>query len=496
MPSEQQKPDQLEPYYEVPLIINGQSRDASDGAVFTRLRPNTEDIATQASSASVDDALDAANAAAAAFPQWSQTTAQTRAAILLKAADLIESRADAFVEVIAAETGGTEIWARFNCVLAADMFRHAATLANYQTEQSRAGRDKNVTSYLTRQPVGVVLSIAPWNAPVVLGSRAIAIPLACGNTVVFKASELCPKAHSMLVEILHDAGLPAGTLNLITNAPESAAEVVEVLVGHNAVRRINFTGSTRVGRMVAETCARHLKPVILELSGKAPLIVLKDADIDEAVKAAAFGAFFNQGQICISTERIIIDHVIADEFTSKLATKAESLIAGDPAIGDFPLGLMISTTAVSRIKALVEDAVRKGARLRAGSTSETTIMQPTVVDNVHSAMRLYREESFGPVAAIIRCSGEDEAISIANDTSFGLASAVFSRDVEKAKAMALRLDSGICHINGPTLYDDPSMPFGGMKDSGYGRLGGEEAVLEFTEQRWISVRHSPMKYPV
>lgn len=496
MQSEKKLAHQGLPFYEVKLIINGQELDADDGTFFTRLQPNTENIATKASSASTVDAIKAANAAAAAFPNWSKTSAKTRADVLMKTADLIEARANDFVDAMAVETGGTETWARFNCTLAADIFRHAATLTNYQTECTRNGRDKSVTSHLIRQPVGVVLGIAPWNAPVVLGSRAIAIPLACGNTVVLKASELCPKTHAMIVEILHDAGLPAGAVNLVANAPESAADVVEALVAHNAVRRINFTGSTRVGRMVAETCARHLKPVVLELSGKAPLLVLKDADIDEAVKAVAFGAFFNQGQICISTERVIVDHSIADEFTSKLAAKAKKLVAGDPTNGDFQLGLMISTTAVSRIKSLVDDAVRKGAQLLTGNDSGTSIIQPTVVDNVYSSMRLYREESFGPVAAVIRCSGEDEAVSIANDTSFGLASAVFSRDVEKALALAMRLDSGICHINGPTLYDDPSMPFGGMKDSGYGRLGGEEAVLEFTEQRWVSVHHNPIDYPI
>ena len=248
--------------------------------------------------------------------------------------------------------------------------------------------------------------------------------------------------------------------------------------------------------MVAQTCARHLKPVVLELSGKAPLIVLRDADIDEAVKAAAFGAFFNQGQICISTERVIVDHSIGDEFTQKLVNKAKSLAAGDPKTGEFPLGTMISATAANRVKTLVDDAVSKGARLVTGGTTDHNIMQPTVVDDVYSSMRLYREESFGPVAAVIRCSGEEEAISIANDTPFGLASAIFSRDVDKAHALAMQLETGICHINGSTVYDDPSMPFGGMKDSGYGRLGGEEAINEFTELRWVSVHHKPKDYPI
>jgi acyl-CoA reductase-like NAD-dependent aldehyde dehydrogenase len=482
--------------YEAKRVTKGLPVNTLEGAVLEQMRSVSETAALPVSLGFKSDAINAANAAAAAFPAWSQTMAEARAAILMKAADLIMHRADAFVDTMAHETGGTGAWARFNCSLAADIFRHAATLANYGRECTRRGRDDDVTSYLVRQPVGVVLGIAPWNAPVVLASRAIAIPLACGNTVVLKASELCPKTHAMIIDILHDAGLPAGAANLVNNTPETAAQIVEALVGHQAVRKINFTGSTRVGRIVAEICARHLKPVVLELSGKAPLIILRDGDIDEAVKAAAFGAFFNQGQICISTERVIVDRVVADEFTDKLETKARSLTAGEPGLGEFPLGSMISTTAVDRVRALIDDAVNKGARLVAGGKTDNAVMQPTVIDNIHSSMRLYREESFGPVAAVIRSSDEDEAISIANDTPFGLASAIFSRDIDKARDLALRLETGICHINGPTVYDDPTMPFGGMKDSGYGRLGGEEAVQEFTELRWISVHHGSKDYPI
>lgn len=482
--------------YEAKLIIAGHQQDAQGGATYDRLQPVSDQVATRAASASVRDAIEATNAAAAAFPVWSQTSPQARAGILCRAADLIRQRQDDFVEVVAHEIGGSERWARFNCDLAADIFRHAASLADYEKQTQRQGRDADVSSYLVRQPVGVVLGIAPWNAPVVLASRAVAAPLACGNTVVLKASELCPRVHAMIIEALNDAGLPPGAANLVTNSPEMAGEIVDAMIGHAAVRRVSFTGSTRVGRLVAQTCARHLKPVVLELSGKAPLIVLRDADIDEAVKAAAFGAFFNQGQICISTERVIVDQAIADEFLEKLVTKAQSLVAGDPRRGSYPLGSMISASAATRVKSLLEDATGKGAVLLAGGAVDSTIMQPTVVDQVDASMRLYREESFGPVAAIIRVAGEDEAVSVANDTSFGLASAVFSRDVDKAHTIALRLESGLCHINGTTVYDDPSMPFGGMKESGYGKLGGVEAVHEFTELRWISVHNTPGDYPI
>ncbi len=481
---------------EAKLIIGGVFADAEGGAVYDRLEPVSERLATRAASASPNDAKEAANAAAAAFPAWSRTDPRERSEILLKAADLVEARSDDFVAAMIDEIGSARPWAQFNCRLAAEILRQSAGQTEFGNLETSPTDGNGVQSVLQRQPVGVVLGIAPWNAPVVLGFRAVAAPLACGNTVVFKASELCPKTHSLVVEILGEAGLPAGAANLVLHAPDDAEKIVETLVAHAAVRRVNFTGSTRVGRMVAGTCATHLKRCLLELSGKAPLIVLDDADIDAAVAAAAFGAFFNQGQICISTERIIVDRSIADVFVEKLIAKTDTLAAGDPSTGDFPLGSMISASAALRVRALIEDAVGKGAMLVSGGEVADTIMQPTVLDHVDSSMQIYREESFGPVAAVIRAHGEDEAVSIANDTEFGLSSAVFGGDLTRAKSVADRLETGVCHINGPTVYDDPRMPFGGCKASGYGRFGGEAGVREFTELRWLSIHEEKPEYPI
>ncbi|ANY76865.1 salicylaldehyde dehydrogenase [Microvirga ossetica] len=481
---------------DINLLIDDRDVAASTGATFERRDPITGDVASRAAAASVADAQAAADAAAAAFPAWSKLGPNARRAALLKAADLLEGRAADFVNLMATEIGATAGWAQFNVKLAAGMLREAASLTTQITGEIIPSDKPGCVSMAVRQPAGVVLGIAPWNAPVILGVRAIATPLACGNTVVLKASEICPGTHRLIGAVLREAGLPAGVVNVITNAPEDAGEIIESLIAHPAVRRINFTGSTRVGRIIAETAARFLKPVLLELGGKASLVVLDDADLDAAVAASAFGAFMNQGQICMSTERIVVDNAVADDFVAKLAAKAESLQAGNPRHGNFALGSLVGAEAAERIGGLVNDAVSKGARLLAGGRVDGTVMSATVLDQVTPAMRLYGEESFGPVVCVIRATGVEEAVRIANDTEYGLSAAVFGRDITRALDVAHRIDSGICHINGATVHDEAQMPFGGVKASGYGRFGGKAGISEFTELRWITIETGPQHFPI
>lgn len=473
--------------FETKLIVNGDHIDAHALAVYTRECAIGGGVATVSASADVKDARSAANAAAAAFSSWSNTPDEERSAVLVRAADVLLSKVNVIIEAMALETGATEEWARFNCQIAAGMFRHAAKMAHYTRQEIREGYDENVRSVLLRQPVGVVLGIAPWNAPIVLATRAVAIPLAVGNTVVLKASEKCPKTHSLVIEALIEAGVPPGAANLVTHAPSDAPRIVEALVSHAAVRRVNFTGSTRVGRAIAETCARYLKPVVLELSGKSALIVLDDADLDNAARAASHGAYFNQGQVCMSTERIIVDASIADDLVSRISAIAGSIRVGDPKKKGVQFGPLISADAAIRVQMLVEDAVDKGASLICGGGVFKSTMDPVVLDNVDASMRIYSEESFGPIAAIIRVVSQDEAITVANDTQFGLAASIHSRNVERAMEVAEQLECGVVQINGSTVYDDANMPFGGMKASGYGKLGGKESINEFTDLRWIAV---------
>jgi acyl-CoA reductase-like NAD-dependent aldehyde dehydrogenase len=393
------------------------------------------------------------------------------------------------------ETGATEMWARFNLGLAAGMVREAAALTTQIGGEVIPSDKPGCIAMALREPVGAILGIAPWNAPIILGVRAIAVPLACGNTVILKASEQCPRTHALIVEAFAEAGFPQGVVNLVTNAPEDAGEVVGALIDHPAVRRINFTGSTQVGRIIARRAADNLKPVLLELGGKAPLIVLEDADLDEAVNAAAFGAFMNQGQICMSTERIIVVDAIADAFAEKFGAKASGLACGDPREGKTPLGAVVDQKTVSHVNSLIDDALAKGARALAGGKSDSVLMCATVIDGVTKDMNLYRDESFGPVVGIIRARDEEDAIRLANDSEYGLSAAVFTRDTARGLRVARKIKSGICHVNGPTVSDEAQMPFGGTKASGYGRFGGKAGIDSFTELRWITIETQAGHFP-
>lgn len=478
------------------LLIDGTAMPARGEAIFERIDPVSREVATRAAAAGIEDARHAANVAARAFPAWSATSPAARRACLERGADAILAREDEFVEAMVTETGGTAGWARFNCALAARHLREAAAITDQILGETLPSDNPDILSTSLRQPCGVVFSLAPWNAPVVLAVRGLALPLACGNTVVLKASELCPRTHSLLAETMQEAGLPHGVLNLLHSSPETTAEVVETVIAHPAVRRVTFTGSTRIGRRIAEVAARHLKRCVLELSGKCPLLVLDDADLDAAVDAAVFGSFYHQGQICMATERVIVDARIADAFLLAFKARAEAIPAGDPREPGRAIGAMITEDAARRVKGLIDDAVLKGARLIAGGRQDGPFLDPTILEGVTPAMRIYAEESFGPVACVMRVVDEEEAIFVANDTEYGLSAAVFSRDTQRAMAVARRLETGICHINGATIDDEPQAPFGGVKASGYGRFGGKAGIDEFTELRWLTMATGARRYPI
>ncbi|MBR0726319.1 aldehyde dehydrogenase [Bradyrhizobium manausense] len=480
---------------DVSLLINGQDQAASTGKVFERRNPLSQEVASRAAAATASDADAAVAAASAALASWSALGPNARRSLLLKAADALDAKRDAFIKIMMAEIGTTEVWSAFNVKLATGMLREAASLTTQIAGEVIPSDKPGCIAMSVRQPAGVCLGIAPWNAPIILGVRAVATPLACGNTVVLKASEICPGTHRLIGEVFKDAGFPPGVVNVVTNAPADAPALVERLIANPAVRRINFTGSTRVGRVIAELAGHHLKPVLLELGGKAPLVVLDDADLDAAVAAVAFGAFINQGQVCMSTERVIVDEAVAASFVEKLAKKASALPAGDPRSGPVVVGSMIDEAPAKHVVGLIDDAIGKGAVKLAGGERAGTVVPATVLDRVVPGMRIYTEESFGPVVSVIRASGVDDAVRLANDTEYGLSAAVFGRDVARALTVAQRIESGICHVNGPTVHDEAQMPFGGVKGSGYGRFGGQAGIAEFTDLRWITIETQAQHYP-
>lgn len=462
---------------------------------FERLNPLTGEVASTATAMQPSDIPCVVESAQRGFQAWSAMGPNARRTILTAAAAL-ESKQAEFAGAMMNEIGATAGWAMFNLGLAASMLREAAALTTQICGEVIPSDRPGLLAMALREPVGVLLGIAPWNAPIILGVRAVAVPLACGNAVILKASEQCPRTHALIIEALVEAGFPAGTVQVVTNDPKDAPEVVGALIDHPLVKRINFTGSTGVGREIAKRAAQHLKPCLLELGGKAPLVILEDADLDEAVKAAAFGAFMNQGQICMSTERLIVVDAVADAFAAKLRDKVESMPVGDPREGKTPLGAVVGQGTVDRVNLLIDDALAQGARLLAGGPADSVLMPATVLDGVDESMRIYREESFGPIVSMIRAADEADAIRLANDSEYGLSAAVFSGDAARGLRVARQLRSGICHVNGPTVADEAQMPFGGVGGSGYGRFGGKAGIESFTELRWITVASQSGHYPI
>lgn len=474
------------------LLIDGVFKDAQDKRYFERHSPWTGEVVTRAAAAGLADADAVIFAASNAFETWSALGPTARRMRLLKAADALEAHIPQFVELGVAEIGATQDWMAFNVAYAANLLREAASLTTQLRGEVIASDLGDAMMMSIPAPCGVVLGVAPWNSPVILAVRALATALACGNTVILKASEVCPATHLLVGRILQESGIGDGVVNVLNNAPQDAAVIVEHLIAAPQVRRVNFTGSTKIGRIIAQHAARYLKPSLLELGGKAPLIVLDDADVDAAVSAIVFGAFINQGQVCMSTERVLVVDTLADELVDKLAYKIQSLKVGEP---DADLGVLESPEAARRIQALIEDAQHLGAKLPIGYSIDGACMQPCIVDGITAKMKLYSEESFGPVVTIQRIRNDEEAIHLVNESEYGLTAAIYSRDASRALRIARRLKTGACHINGATLHDEPQMPMGGVKSSGWGRFGGLSAIHEFTDLRTITLQSGQQIYP-
>jgi aldehyde dehydrogenase (NAD+) len=477
------------------LFIDGQWVDAENGAKFPVYNPSTGEVWSQVADASRADARAAIAAAKDAFPAWSGMSHSARARIIHKVGDILEARAKEFQDVLIDEGGSWIGKTMFETGYSSGVYRAAAAAA-YQVNGEILPSDHGKISLVMREPLGVVSVISPWNFPLILSSRGFAPALAVGNTVVLKPSEETPVAGGLLIaEIIEEAGTPKGVFNVVTCSRDHVGEVGDELISNPAVRGISFTGSTAVGSRVAAKAGGLLKRFCVELGGKDALIILDDADMELAVNAATFGSFMHQGQICMSVERIIVHSKVAKEFIDKFVANTRKLKVGNPREMANCIGPVINQTQLGKIRAQVDEAVAQGAKILCGGKNNGLFFEPTVLTGVTRNMKVFREETFGPVAPVLTANSVDEAVEIANDSDYGLSAGIITRNEEQGLSIARRLRTGMAHINDSSVNDEPHVPFGGIGASGLGRHGGKQGIDTFTEMRWITLERGGRHYP-
>ncbi|MEU6371621.1 aldehyde dehydrogenase family protein [Streptomyces sp. NPDC046909] len=479
------------------LLIGGKEIPAASGRTTADTNPWTGEVYATVAAAGPEDVRAAVDAADAAFAEWAALAPFARRKIFLDAAALMEQHIELAVDLVAGEAGGTRLWSMFNVMVAANFLREAASAITAPRGDVLSTQEPGGLSLAVREPLGVVAAFAPWNAPVILGTRAVAAALAAGNTVVVKASEDAPIACALFVaDVLREVGLPDGVLNVITNDKADAAEIAETLIADPRVRAVNFTGSTGVGQIIGTLAARHLKPALLELGGKNSVVVLEDADLDHAVNAATIAAFMNAGQICMCADRILVHASLVEEFTRRFTAKVAALPSGDPALPTTVIGPLVDKAAAQRVAALVADARARGARvLTGGGAPEGALHPATVLADVPEDAALHRTEAFGPVVVITSFANDDEAVTLANDTEHGLSCGVITENATHGLKVARRIRTGIVHVGDQSVGDEPQAPFGGFGASGYGRFGGRWGIEFFSNTRWVTVSTERPHYP-
>ncbi|HSA91636.1 MAG TPA: aldehyde dehydrogenase family protein [Terriglobales bacterium] len=474
------------------LYIGGAWVESAGGVLFGDLNPATGELIGNIHQATGEDVERAIAAAYGARTSWANTPAAQRERILLKAADIAESQTAALVDLLITETGAAVGFAHFQVHLVTDFLRAMAGECRRITGETMPMLQPGQFSFSVRRPLGVVAGIGPFNAAMFLPLKKVAMALAAGNTFVLKPSEETPIVGLKIAEIFEAAGLPAGVLNVVSGP---GPDIVRQLIADPRVKLITFTGSDRVGRLLAAEAAKYFKRFVMELGGKNPFIVLKDADIDYAVDCAAFGTYIHQGQVCMASSRIIVEDAVYDEFCKKFVAKTKTVKVGDPRDPATVIGPIIRKSHCAFVDGHIEDAVAHGAKLLTGGTHEGPFYQPTVLAEVTPKMKVYHEETFAPVTSIIRVRDADQALEVANDTSYGLSSSVMTRDIDTALKFAERLEAGMVHINDCTLHDEPTAPFGGVKNSGFGRENGRCGIEEMTEVKWITIQQGKRPFP-
>jgi vanillin dehydrogenase len=434
----------------------------------------------------------AIDAAAAAKAAWGATLPAERERLIMRFADELEAARNEIVDLLIDEGGSTFGKAQFEVGFAANLIRSIAGEARRIHGEVFPADVPGLISMAIRRPLGVVAAISPFNFPVVLSMKKVAFALACGNTVVLKPSEETSLVGLKLAEIMERSGARGGIFNVV---PGDGATMAQVLYDDPRVKLISFTGSTKVGRIIATECAKRGKRVVLEMGGKSPLIVLQDADLDYAVDTACFGIFIHQGQICMAGSRIIVEAPIYDEFLKRFAAKAATMKVGDPRDHHTVIGPLIRSLQCPMIDKKIKDAVAAGACVLTGGKYEGNFFHPTVIADVTPDMAVFRDELFGPVAAVTKASDADHALALANNSTYGLSSAVLTNNLQLAMRFAMELEAGMVHLNGPTIHDEGTVPFGGVKDSGSGREGGHWSTDEMTEVKWVTIQMGRRPYP-
>ncbi len=474
------------------LFIDGAWVDSSRNSRFDDINPATGQIfarVQQAGQSEVDRAIVSAHRAA---QDWGGRIVSEREVVLLKTCDVILRRKDEIRDLLIEECGSVFSKALWEIDYVIDALRVAAGDARHVIGETMPMTMPGQISMSVRKPLGVIAGIAPFNSPFLLSMKKIAYALAVGNAFILKPSEETPISGLLIADIFDEAGLPPGVLNVI---PGEAKDIGDRLIADRRVRMITFTGSTRTGRHLAVEAAKNLKKFTLEMGGKSPLIVLQDADIDYAVDAAAFGAYLHQGQVCMASSKIIVEAPLYDKFVEKFREKTRGITVGDPRDPKSVIGPLIRTRQTVFIDDQIKDAVEKGASVVTGGTHDGRYFQPTVLTDVTPDMRIYHEESFGPVVSVFKADDSEHALSIANDTEYGLSAALITNDMQKALDLSLKLESGMVHVNDTTISDEPHVPFGGVKNSGFGREGGRYSLEELTEVKWVTLQMGKRAFP-
>ncbi|CDQ21555.1 aldehyde dehydrogenase (NAD+) [Halobacillus karajensis] len=472
--------------------INGHWINGSSEKYVDNINPYTQQTIASIPSANEDDLNKAYQAALNSQGSWMTTAPGEKRACFDQLLKVVYDRKDEIIDWLVKEAGSTLVKAEVEFQAAVGIIRESAGFPTRMSGQILPSNTPGKENRIYRSPKGVIGVIGPWNFPFHLAMRSIAPAIATGNTVVVKSASDAPVTSGLLIaDLFEEAGFPEGALNVVVGR---GAEIGDAFVKHPAAKLISFTGSTEIGSHIGELAGKHIKETALELGGNNAMLVLDDADIDQAVEAAAFGKFLHQGQICMSLNRIIIHENIHDIFVEKFKEKVESLKAGDPSEKDTVIGPLINKEAVERIQENLKESIGRGAEIVTGGEADGNVMQPTVLSGVTNDMPIAKNEIFGPVAAVIKVVSETEAIEVANSSPYGLSGSIFTRDVHRGVEVAKRVETGMIHINDQSVNDEAHVAFGGEKESGLGRFGGEWALEKFTTVKWIGVMKNGYRY--